>query len=653
MIDIFRQIRDERADFLNNEIEVVPGYNFSQYNTLKKSHLYYNSHYEKGDYEEINGVMRKKVFHNLSRWRCEVASKMIDMDVKDFILVSNKPETDWNVFLLEKELKVWLKKNKMGQLLNEISRLLPVYGSVVLYKTKEGAKIEDLRYFYVDQTAASLKDARYILKRLLLSHQDMRKMGKYGWENVQEAIDKFSGKYTVGYDLQGVSTTGQGSNLFYEGAGVQNVTKAQSAPLVEVFERYGEVPLSWFTNNESDENEYVMAKYCVAGVDQAVVNDKGVVIAEEGVVLYKEQIDELPFKEVHYTKTEGRWLGIGIVEILFENQRIINQYKQAEAIGHELGALQLYQTRDDTIAQNIMTDLQPGDILKAKSEIMPIQTEQRDLTGLHSSIEALEAHSDSLTFSRDVVSGENLPSSATLGAVQIQTQQTTAVFDYKKENIGLFLGEFIKDLVFPQIERELNRAHVLRLAGTMQEMQKLRRNYATNQANWKVIQHAINDDPTAESSPDLDQFLYDKYYKEAEQEIARHGDKIWTEVQDRFFKDLDYEVDIVSTGENKNIYAQINNGNALLMALAKDPTITTDPMKKKILFKVMSAMGWHMSELEDMDNESLQANEQEDELQQAGLQQSALGIAGEQSPNPNEQSGNVQQPQTYNAPVAS
>ncbi len=640
MIDIFRQIRDERADFLNNEIEVVPGYNFSQYNTIKKSHLYYNSHYEKGDYEEINGVMRKKVFHNLSRWRCEVASKMIDMDIKDFILVSNKPETDWNVFLLEKELKVWLKKNKMGQLLNEISRLLPVYGSVVLYKTKEGAKLEDLRYFYCDQAASSLEDARYILKRMLLSHQDMRKMSKYGWQNVQEAIDKFSGKYNVGYDLQGVSINGQGSNLFYEGAGVQNVTKAQYAPLVEVFERYGYVPLKWFTDKESDENEYVLAKYCVAGVDQAVVSENGVVIAEEGIVLYKEQIDELPFKEVHYTKTEGRWLGVGIVEILFENQRIINQYKQAEAIGHELGALQLFQTRDDTIAQNIMTDLQPGEILKAKSEITPIATEQRDITGLHASQEAIESHSDSLTFSRDVVSGENSPASATLGAVQIQTQQVTAVFDYKKENIGLFLGEFIKELVFPQIEKELNKAHVLRLAGTMQEMQKLRKNYATNQANYKLIRHAIDDDLTSEDTPELDKFLYDTYYEEALKDIQKHGDKIWTEVQERFFKDLDYEVDIVSTGENKNIYSQINNGNALLMALAKDPTITTDPTKKKILFKVMSAMGWHMSELEDMDNETLQTQEQQNEQNQQGQPVSANN--GGSTPNPNELAGNVQ-----------
>lgn len=621
MKDIFSQIRDERADFLNNEIEVVPGYNFSQYNTIKKDHLYYTGHYEKGDYEEINGVMRKKVFHNLSRWRCEVATKMIDMDVKDFFLVSNKPSSDWNVFLLEKEIKVWLKKNKMGKLLNEISRLLPIYGSVVLQKTKQGAKIVDLRYLYNDQSAQTLNDARYILNKMYLSHPDMRKMGKLGWENVDEAIDKFSGKYQQGYDLAGVSTSNNGSNLYWEGTGTQNVTKATTAPLVEVFERYGEVPLSWFTDKESDENEYVLAKYCVTGIDESVQNSEGVIIAEEGIVLYKEQIDELPFKEVHYTKTEGRWLGVGIVEILFEPQRIINQLKQAEAIGHELGALQLFQTRDDTIAQNIMTDLQSGDILKVKSEITQIATELRDMAGLQNSMQSVETQSDNLTFSRDVVSGENAPGQATLGAVQIQTQQVTAVFDYKKENIELFFNEFIKDLVVPQMEKELNLAHVLRLTGTMAEMQKLRNNFATNTANARIIKHAIESDATDPMTPEADQMLYDMYKEEALKEISIHGDKIWTEIEDKFFKDLDYEADFISGGENKNIYAQINNGNAVLMALAKDPTMLQDPVKKKILFKVMTAMGWHMSELEDLDSEQLQANQQQNEQQLQGGQQ--------------------------------
>lgn len=602
MKDIFKQIRDERQDFLRNEIEVVPGYNFSQYNTLKKIHLYYTNNYEKGNYEEIGGILRKKVFHNLSTWRCEVATKMIDMDIKDFVLVSNDHDTDWNVYILEKELKVWLKKNEMGQILNEISRLLPIYGSVVLQKTKQGAEVVDLRHFYVDQACKTLNDASYINKRMLLSHRDMRKMGKYGWEHVTEAIENFSGKYSQGYDLGGVNQSGSGSNLYWEGANVQK-NQAEAAPLVEVWERYGDVPLSWFTDNEEDDDEYVLAKYCVAGVDQSIINDKGVVLGEDGLILYKEQIDEIPFKEVHYNRVDGRWLGLGIVEMLFENQRRINEVKNQEARANELASIQLFQTLDETIAGNITTDLNNGDILKVKSLIQPIATESRNITALETTAASIEEHSNNLTFSRDVVSGENAPSSATLGAVQIQTQQTTAVFDYKKENIGLFLGEFIKDLVFPQIEKELNREHVFRLTGSFSELAKLRNNYATNYSNRKIVEAVLQG---ADVTPEIQQG-----FKEiALRDIATMGDKIWTDVEKDFFKNLDYEVDIVSTGENKNIYAQINNGNAILQALAADPTILQDPAKKKVLFKVMSAMGWHQSELEEIDNSPLPVQNQ-------------------------------------------
>lgn len=600
MENIFRQIRDERQDFLQNEVEVVPGYNFSQYATLKKEHLYYNGHYEKGDYEEVNGVLRKKVFHQMSTWRCDVATKMIDMDIKDFILVSKNPDTDWNVYLLEKELKVWLKRNEMGQILNEISRLLPIYGSVVLQKTATGASVVDLRHFYVDQSCRTLEDARYINIRHLLSHQDMRKMAKHGWENVKDAIESFSGKYTQGYDVSGVTKTSNGSNLYYEGVGTQ-VAQPKGAPLVEVWERYGEVPLSWFTNQQSDEDVYVLAKFCVAGIDQMSKNDNGVIMAEEGIVLYKEQITELPFKEVHYNKTEGRWLGIGIVETLFEAQRRKNEVENQIARANDLASLQIFQSKDETIASNITTDLQNGEILKVKSEITPIATESRNIVALENHSTNLDEHSNDLTFSRDVVSGENAPSSATLGAVQIQTQQTTAVFDYKKENIGLFLGEFIKDLVFPQIEKELNREHVLRLAGTMSELQKLRNNFATAYANRKLIDALLDD-----KEVDDYQAFFDTQKELGLEQISKMGDKIWTEVEKNFFKNLDYDVDIVSTGENVNIYSKINNGNAILQLLGADPTVTTDPVKRKVLFNVMSSMGWHMSELEDIEREATQ-----------------------------------------------
>lgn len=609
MNNIFQTIREERQDFLNNEIEVVPGYTFSQYNTIKKIHLYYNSHYEKGDYETVNGVQRKKIFHNITSWRCEVATKMIDLDTKDFTLVSNTPEQDINVYLLERELKAWLKVNDMGKLLNQISETLPIYGSAVLQKTSDSAMLVDLRYLYNDPAAECLEDARYILKKNFLSHQDLRKMAKKGWEHVNEAIDLFSGKYRMGYDLNGVQQTNMGSNVYYEGAGSQSA-KTKNAPLVEIFERYGQVPLSWFTDREKDDSEYVLAKYICCGIDEVSKNDDGAILEEGGLVLYKEQIDELPFKEVHYKKTPGRWLGIGIVETLFENQRRINEIKNQEARALELGSMQVFQTKDATVASNILTDIENGEIKVVKSEITPIPTESREMGGFASVAENIEQHSDSLTFSRDVVSGETPPATATLGAVQIETAQTTAVFDYKKENIGLFLQEFIEDLVFPQIEKELNREHVLRLTDSLDEILRLRKNYAMNCANQDMVQAVLNDqDPSQE--------LWDSFFTRYMGQVSAMGNKIWTQVQKNFFKNLDYYVDVVITNENKNVFSQIQNGQAILGLLEKDPTVLQDPAKKKIVFKILAGMGMHLSELEDIESSSQQPNLQQN-VQQTG-----------------------------------
>ena len=617
MTNIFRQVREERDNFLNNEIEVVPGYNFSQYQTIKKIHLYYSGHYVNGDYEVVNGVTRKKVFHNITDWRCEVATKMIDLDIKDFKLVSLDPDQDVKVWLLEKELKNWLKQSEMGQILNEISENLPIYGSCVLKKTADGAKLIDMRYLYNDQAAECIDDSHYVITKSFLNHQELREMSKKGWENVQDAIDMFSGIYHQGYDMNGLNTGAGGSNLFYEGAGSQN--SKNNAPLVEVFERYGQVPLSWFTDKESDDNEYVLAKYVVCGIDAVQRNDAGAIINEEGLILYKEQIDEMPFKDVHYTRTRGRWLGIGVIEKLFEDQRRINEIKDNESLALTFGAKQIFQTRDSLVATNILTDLNNGDILKVKSEITPIDTESRDMSGFASVANTIEEHANSATFSRDVVSGETPPSTATLGAVQIATAQTTAVFDYKKENIGLFLQDFIEELVFPQIEKEINREHVISVYGSLEELLRLRKDFATSQANAEMMDMVLTKDavPTQEAW----NMLFQKHYAN----IAKQGEKVWVKVMDKFYKNLSYYVDVVITNENKNIFADAQNAQSILGLIERDPTILQDSGRRQLLFTVMTNMGMHIQDIERIEQatqQPLSAN-----LQQNGqqLQQPQLG----------------------------
>lgn len=585
--NIFDTVRKERFDFLNNEITIVGNLTFSQYQTIKKNHLYYTSHFENGDFEVINGVTRKKHFHNINSWRCDVATKMLDIDVKDFLLVGNNPSQDVNVMLLEKELKHWMKQNKWGKMLNQIVDELPVQGSVVIRKYgKNEAKVVDLRYFYVDQTAESLKDARYILIRDLMDANELRKM-KGKWNNVEQILEEFDDYSAVtGYD-NAADFGGINTNVIAVKNNTQN--------LVEVFTRFGEVPKSWITGNNKDEDEYVWAKFIVCGTDYVARNEKGQVTNENGVVLWAEELNkdkDFPFKEVHYRKVKGRWLGMGIVEMTYEPQRRTNEIKNQEAKALELAALQIFQTRSTNLMSNVLTDADTGDIIQSNSEITPIATESRNLSGFQEAFTAEDQHADRLTFSYDAVRGESAPASATLGSVQIQEQQATSAFDYKRENVALFLQEFIEDIVLPSLESTINQEHVFRLTGSIEELEKLRKNIAANYVNQRIVDAILQgqEPPDAETLTQITM-----------QELSKQGDKIWVSVMKDFFKNLDYYVDLVVSGENKNVFATIGNAQAIL-SLLQDPTVLQDAGKKAILFKVLSNLGMHTSELQDIES---------------------------------------------------
>lgn len=576
--NIFQMIRQERLDFLYNYIEIVPAYVFNQYDTLKKIHLYYNSHFVDGDYENVLGVKRKKHFHNISAWRCEVATKMLDLDTKDFSVIGTDPNQDLNTFLLEKELKLWLKTNELGLVLNQIVEELPVYGSVVLEKVKGGARVVDLRFLYNDPTCESLDKARYINIKNYMSIAEMRKMIGV-WDNVEEAIQKFKTSYSPQFDPL-----------------VGSVLRPTfGSPFIEVWRRYGEVPKSYFTNDEKDNDTWVLARFDCAGVDNISRNDSGITIREEGLILYKEMLKELPLQEVHYTRVKGRWLGRGIVEKTFEEQRRINEIKNQKAKAMEIGALTILQTRSDSVASNILTDVENGYIMTVKDEISQVPTEMRDFVAFDKEEENLAIQSDRQTFSYDVVRGEATPASSTLGAVQLQNAQASSSFEYKRENIGLALSKFIRHIVFPELKKDLDKEHILRFTGSLGDLNKIRDLAATTYAR-----NAQYDSISRGEVPMDEETLK----QQALDELKRGGEKVWIKMEEGFgsFMDkVDWYVDLVITGENRNLQAQINNAQAVLNLLAADPTVLQDPTKRSLIFKILANLGFHISELDQLD----------------------------------------------------
>jgi hypothetical protein len=153
---------------------------------------------------------------------------------------------------------------------------------------------------------------------------------------------------------------------------------------------------------------------------------------------------------------------------------MVNKTKDQEDKAQELAALILFQTATDMVAKNVLTDVDNGEILKAPSAINRLDNTNKDLPAMQEIAKAYELHTDLETFSADLLGGQQTPASATLGAVKTQLQASSSVYDYKKENFGIFLKEFIDDLVFPEFEKEITQKHSFRYAGDIFEMQNLR-----------------------------------------------------------------------------------------------------------------------------------------------------------------------------------
>jgi hypothetical protein len=586
---IFDAIRQERQDFLYNWVEIVPGFTFSQYQNVQKIHKYYNSQYQDGNYETINGITRKKVFWNLGKRRATIASKQIDIDTKDFVLISENQVTEWNVALLEKELKAWMKQSEYGTILKQVSDELPVYGSVVLRKTKGSAELVDLRYFFCEQSAKDLKQSRYKIVKHFMSPEDMRSMAQ--WSNVQEAIDRFA--------MQSFKS--------YENAGQLNIQ--HGTPYVEVYERYAEVPVSYIRNEGclsgrgNDDQTFTYARFICAGVDNQVT--QGAVSPapgnpqspyyNPGLILFMEEVDRKddPFKEVHFRKTKGRWQGIGIIEDTFEDQRMVNKTKDQEDKAAELAALILFQTATDMVARNVLTDVDNGEILKATAPINRLDNQNHSLPEMQAISTAYENHADLETFSADLLGGKQTPAAATLGAVKAQAASSSSVFDYKRDAYALFLDDFITDLVMPELEKNITARHELRFQGDLMEMQKIRERAVDGYMRTQILQSGGI--PTQEEY-DATKAKYIRMY-------VRSSSKMWIDVERDFFRNIRYELSLEVNGVTNDAQGWLSNLSAVFKLISGSPLIIENPLLKRLLYKMLSAMGMSTAELENAQDE--------------------------------------------------
>lgn len=612
---IYAQIRYEVDQFLYNFISPVPGYAFNQYQTLKRIFLYLSNRYENG----LFFLGREKLFFNVVLPPVEVASKMLSVDPKNIKLIPINQEAYFPTYLLEKELRQWLKNSEMGKVLNEIAEEAPRYGSVLLEKTKDGAKICDLRRTMLDPSVDKAIDSRFITTIHYMSDVDLRKSG---WDEkaVELAIERFGNT--------------QASQAMEDMSGNLNIMR--SSPQVKVYKRYGEVPEHWLDDSspipkQGQSTKMVRALFICAGPDVLQRNTSGQVVGELGVTLFKSKWrGDYPFKDFHYTKIKGRWLGMGVVEMLFDVQTRFNEIKNQKRLSMELSTLHLFQTKDKSLVRNVLTDLENGDIVFSPNGIEPVLNEERNLPAFQQEEDSYGNQVDKLSFAYEAIRGDNPQGDTTLGETQIAVAQATGVYGFKKKNLRYFLKSFFNDLVMPQLLKDLTPEHIMRFTGTAQELEKLDDAAAELYANEVIIKSAI---AGKKIGVELQQAAKDKAIKA----FKKNGTNRFLKIKEQFYEsaefDFDFDIENQDTDPNKLL-----NGIQTLFGFLQNPAVLQDPRLKMLFYEAAEQFGISPAEIEFADNQATQ-------MQQDGRLPTLLGQQPQGQPQPQQPQLPQAQPQ--------
>jgi len=528
-------IKSEIKEFNEDSIEIVEGFTFNQRDTLNRIYLYYNSKYETGDIDDQGD---KKYFYNINRNPCNVGTKAIDFDTKHISILTAGGGNPLNTWFFERDLKFWMKDQGFGKVLNRIFQELPIFGSVVLKIIDGKIYFVDLRNFIVEQSADTLDKSNYIIEIHNYTPIEFRRIAKQKkWERADEVI-----------------------NLFRE----------MDEPFIKVYERYGEVGESF-------------KRVILADVGKDIYNKATKeTIPHQGIILDETEIEELPYREFHWEKIPGRWLGVGRVEVLFDPQIRTNEISNQQVKSSYWSTLRLWQTRDEGINRNLLTDVENGQVLNVESPIEQIDMADRNLAYYNQEINRWLANRDELTFSYDVVRGERLPAGTPLGSAQLAAGMAGSYFDQIRENIAMDIKNLLYEVIIPQFKKENSKEHILRIAG--EDLDKINSLLIESQTRKKVIDFISREGRYPDKSQiDLMKGIVTEQIKKKKEQLIK--------IDENFYEDIKYKIDIVITGEALDTRIAAANRFAILQAITADPTLLTDPVKKRILYPILEQSG--------------------------------------------------------------
>lgn len=488
-----------------------------------------------------------------------------DIDVKDIVLYVDNPDKFHLSFLLKKyHDDVYLKENNLDDFIDTTKEENIDYGGVIIedigQNVPEYHPLQSIAF--CDQTDIL---SGVICFKYFLSPDQLLEMTDRGW-----GLDSNGADISL-EELLVLSQKDEKDKKDKKGAPIKTPGK-----YVEIYRVSGSMPQYWL---EGEKDNYVYQTQIVAFyIDKE--NEK------QGVTLFKKKDNKKRFKVFKRDPINGRALGWGGVEELFDPQVWVNYDKIQIKNMLDAASKTILQTDDGAFAaRNKLKNMDNLEIAVVEDgkTIRQVDTFPRNASLFDKSSLEWEEHAKTLGDANDALAGKSPTSGTPFALQELVTNTSMGMHDYRMGKYAKWLEEVYRDFIIPKMIKEITKGTKFLSSLSMEEMQEVADKMVEFEAYKFKKEMVLNGETFTDEEVEAKKVEIRKSFMA--------DNKKFIEILKEEFKGLPVAININIAGKQKDLSAQVQKLGNIFRQIISNPAVLDDPRMSKLFNQILESSG--------------------------------------------------------------
>lgn len=567
-------VRKLESDYRRGNTKISKHVTFNMLETIEKIEAYVNSKHVSGETDSLN---RKKPFFNIVTSAVNIWYRATDIDRKHIRVRAGNSKEWINSFLATVKLHEWMRRARFGTYLNDWGRTLSKFGSAVtkIVENDSGLHITVIPWNAIICDAVDFENNPKIEPLELTPTQLKKRIKTHGYDatKVKELLEELEERETPG---------GQ--------------RKDNKAGYIKLYELHGELPLSYLTFDEADEETFVNQIHVISYV--GVRNGRTTEYKDFCVYKGQEDINKVSYHIAHLIKEDNRTMGIGAVENLFHPQQWTNHSKKAVKDILEITSKLILQTADaQFVGRNILTDVEAGNIFVTEQSkpLTKVETSKPEIVGWDNYAMGWKQLGNEINGISEAMLGAQPKSGTAWRQTEAMLQESYSLFEVMTENKGLAIEDMMRERIIPYIKTQIDDAKEVSAILEQYDIDRIDGIYIKNEAikrtNKRIVDAAIKGvaitpEQQAQMLADNEATMRGDLASMGNQRFFSPGEVSWKEQ----LKDLEWNLEVEVTEETKNVQEALTTLNTALK-LVLTPGFEQNKKAQMIVGRVLEMTG--------------------------------------------------------------